>query len=285
MVEDRDPEVPSLIASLRHRAGRATVAGITGPPGSGKSTLCDQLIGHWRGRGERVGVLAVDPSSPFSGGAVLGDRVRMQRHAGDPGVFIRSMASRGHLGGLAASTREALRLLDAAGWDRCLLETVGVGQSELEVMRAADTTIVVLTPAAGDAVQLMKAGILEIADIFVVNKAEQPGASRVARELRELVHQTRWSSPWAPPVLQVVAVRGEGIDELVTAIDNHHDAVIASGELRSRRARRLRAEVEAIVVERAGERARRALTDGTLELDDEGELSAVDPYSLADRIS
>jgi LAO/AO transport system kinase len=284
MVEDRDPEVPALVAALRDRAGRASVVGVTGPPASGKSTLCDQLIERWRRRDEQVGVIAVDPSSPFSGGAILGDRVRMQRHATDPGVFIRSMASRGHLGGLAAAAREAVRLLDASGRDRCLLETVGVGQSELEVMRSADTTIVVVTPAAGDAVQLMKAGILEIADIFAVNKADQPGAARVARELRELVHQTRGSSSWPPPVLQMVALSGEGVDELIAAIDAHRDAIGSSGELRRRRAERLRAEVEAIVVARVTERVRRALSEGRMGIDDHTDLAGVDPYALAAQV-
>ena len=187
MVEDRDPGIADLLRQVRERAGRARVIGVTGPPGSGKSTLCDQVIERWRAGGHLVGVIAVDPSSPFTGGAILGDRVRMVRHTLDPGVFIRSMAARGHLGGLAAAAREAIRLLDASGRDRCLLETVGVGQSELEVMETADTTVVVTTPATGDAVQIIKAGILEIADIFVVNKADLPGASKVVRDLKELV--------------------------------------------------------------------------------------------------
>ena len=187
MVEDRDPGIADLLRQVRERAGAARVVGVTGPPGSGKSTLCDQVIERWRAGGHLIGVIAVDPSSPFTGGAILGDRVRMVRHTLDPGVFIRSMAARGHLGGLAAAAREAIRLLDASGRDRCLLETVGVGQSELEVMETADTTVVVTTPATGDAVQIIKAGILEIADIFVVNKADLPGASKVVRDLKELV--------------------------------------------------------------------------------------------------
>jgi LAO/AO transport system kinase len=284
MVEDREPEVPALIGAVRHRAGRAAVTGVTGPPGSGKSTLCDQLIQRWRGRGQTVGVIAVDPSSPFSGGAILGDRVRMQRHSGDPGVYIRSMAARGHLGGLAEAAREAVRLLEAAGRERCLLETVGVGQSELEVMRSVDTTVVVVTPAAGDSVQLMKAGILEIADVFAVNKADVAGAARISRELRELVHQTKRDAPWQPPVLQTVATTGEGVDELAEAIDRHRDAIAASGELRRRRAERLRAEVEAIVVARAAERARRALDEGTMGIDETTDLAGLDPYAMAAQV-
>ena len=215
MVEDRDPEIARVLREVRSRTGRAHIVGVTGPPGSGKSTLCDQVIERWRSQGHRVGVIAVDPSSPFSGGAILGDRIRMQRHTTDSGVFIRSMAARGHVGGLAAAAREAVRLLDAGGRDRCLVETVGVGQSELEVMRTADTTVVVTTPAAGDAVQIIKAGILEIADIFVVNKADLPGAAKVYRDLKDLVRQTKGHAAWQPPVIQTSAQTGNGVDELV----------------------------------------------------------------------
>jgi LAO/AO transport system kinase len=284
MVEDRDPGIADLLRQVRERAGQARVVGVTGPPGSGKSTLCDQIIERWRAGAHLVGVLAVDPSSPFTGGAILGDRVRMVRHTLDSGVFIRSMAARGHLGGLAAAAREAIRLFDAAGRDRCLLETVGVGQSELEVMETADTTIVVTTPSSGDAVQIIKAGILEIADIFVVNKADLPGASKVVRDLKELVRHGALRTDWAPPVLTTVAETGEGVDELVAAIDHHGDTISASGELERRRIARLRAEVEAIVVERSAERARRALHEGTMSRELEGDLSRVDPYALAERI-
>ncbi len=284
MVEDRDPGIADLLRQVRDHTGRARVVGVTGPPGSGKSTLCDQIIQRWRAQGHQVGVIAVDPSSPFTGGAILGDRVRMVRHTLDPGVFIRSMAARGHLGGLAAAAREAIRLLDAAGRDRCLLETVGVGQSELEVMETADTTVVVTTPSTGDAVQIIKAGILEIADIFVVNKADLPGASKVVRDLKELVRHGRLRSEWSPPVILTVAETGDGVDDLVAAIDHHGDAIAASGELERRRVARLRAEVEAIVVERAAERARSALHEGTMSRELEGDLSRVDPYALAERI-
>ncbi len=284
MVEDRDPGIADLLRQVRERAGRARVIGVTGPPGSGKSTLCDQVIERWRAGGHLIGVIAVDPSSPFTGGAILGDRVRMVRHTLDPGVFIRSMAARGHLGGLAAAAREAIRLLDASGRDRCLLETVGVGQSELEVMETADTTVVVTTPATGDAVQIIKAGILEIADIFVVNKADLPGASKVVRDLKELVRHGAIRAGWSPPVLTTVAETGEGVDELVGAIDRHGDTIAESGELERRRVARLRAEVEAIVIERAAERARTALHEGTMSRELEGDLSQVDPYALAERI-
>jgi LAO/AO transport system kinase len=285
LVEDRDPAAEEVLRAVRGRAGAAHVVGITGPPGSGKSTVCDQLIVRWRAGGHRVGVIAVDPSSPFSGGAILGDRVRMQRHTGDDGVFIRSMAARGHLGGLASAAREAVRLIDASGRDRCLLETVGVGQSELEVMQTADTTVVVTTPVTGDSVQILKAGILEIADIFVVNKADIQGAAKVARELRDLGRQARApKDAWRPPVIQTTGTTGEGIDELLEAIERHHAVITESGELEVRRRGRLRAEIEAIVVERAAERARRELEDGTMGSQLSGDLRGVDPYGIADRI-
>src|SRR5579864_7516571 len=284
MVEDRDPEVPELLSGVRGRAGHAHVVGVTGSPGSGKSSLCDQVIDRWRAQGHSVGVIAVDPSSPFSGGAILGDRVRMQRHATDSGVFIRSMAARGHLGGLAAAAREAIRLLDASGRDRCLVETVGVGQSELEVMQTADTVLVVTTPASGDAVQIIKAGILEIADIFVVNKADLPGAAKVYRELKDLVRQTKASAAWQPPVIMTVAQRGDGVDELLSEMDKHYQAILESGELERRRAQQVRAEVESIVVERAADRARRAMRQGTMGEELTGDLRLIDPYVLADQI-
>ncbi len=285
LVEDRDPAAEDLIRRLRGRAGAAHVVGVTGPPGSGKSTVCDQLIQRWREHGHRVGVIAVDPSSPFTGGAILGDRVRMQRHTGDEGVYIRSMAARGHLGGLASAAREAIRLIDASGRDRCLLETVGVGQSELEVMQTVDTTVVVTTPVAGDSVQILKAGILEIADIFVVNKSDVPGAAKVVRELRDLVrHNTMGKRDWTPPVVQTTATSGDGVDELLDAVERHHEVISSSGELERRRRERLRAEIEAIVVERAADRARLELEEGTMGADLSGDLRGVDPYAIADRI-
>ncbi len=294
LIEDRDPTAVDLLNSVRAHTGGAHVVGLTGPPGSGKSTLADLIIGRWRAMGHAVGVIAVDPSSPFSGGAILGDRVRMQRHSGDAGVYIRSMAARGHLGGLALAARDAVRLLDAAGRDRCLLETVGVGQSELEVMQTVDTTIVVTTPASGDAVQILKAGILEIADIFVVNKADLPGAPRVAKDLREMVHHARYAtaSPhahysrgtWEPPVILTQAAIGDKVDEVVDAVERHRAMLVESGELERRRADRLRSEVEAIVVERAAERARKMLRSETMTAELAGGYAAVDPRRLADEI-
>lgn len=283
LVEDRDPAAEALVRRVRGHGREAHLVGITGPPGSGKSTLCDQVVLRWRRLGQRVGVIAVDPSSPFSGGAILGDRVRMQRHTGDDGVYIRSMAARGHLGGLATAAREAVRLIVASGRERCLVETVGVGQGELEVMQTVDTTVVVTTPLAGDAVQIIKAGILEIADVFVVNKADVAGAGVVVRELRDLSRR-RGPGGWRPPVVQTVASTGDGVEELVAAIDGHQAHLAASGCLVERRRERLRAEIEAIVAERAAERAHRALRAGTMEAELAGDPSGVDPYAIADRI-
>ena len=249
LIEDGSPEVPALMRDLAPTSGRASVIGITGSPGVGKSTTTAALITAMRARGQRVGVLAVDPSSPFSGGALLGDRIRMQKHATDEGVFIRSMASRGHLGGLAATTPQALRVLDAAGFDVVLIETVGVGQSEIEVAAAADTTLVLLAPGMGDGIQAAKAGILEIGDVFVVNKADRDGSDSTMRELRNMIALgVRGPDAWSPPVVKTVASTGEGIDRLVSAIDDHRTWLMASGELEVRRVRRARDEVEALAL-------------------------------------
>jgi LAO/AO transport system kinase len=294
LAERNDPSLRELLSAVRGRAGRAHVVGVTGPPGGGKSTINDLLVELWRKQGRTIAVVAVDPSSPYSGGAILGDRVRMQRHTMDSGVFIRSMASRGHLGGLAAASRNAVRIIDAAGLDVCLLETVGVGQSELEVVTTADTVVLVITPSSGDGIQMIKAGIMEIPDVFVVNKADIPGADRVAKELRALVHEATHrgrrrpdgstGEPWEPPVLRCVASEGEGLDALAAAIDQHLDYQRAGGGLAARRADRVRAEVESIVADTAARRVRRALRDGVPGVGEEGDLGAVDPYGIAERI-
>ncbi len=251
VVEDGGPQLRPLMATIAPRATRAHVVGLTGSPGVGKSTTTSALVRAYRQAGGRVGVLAVDPSSPFSGGALLGDRIRMQEHATDPEVFIRSMASRGHLGGLAAAAPQAVRVLSAAGFDPVLVETVGVGQSEVEVAGEADTTVVLLAPGMGDGIQAAKAGILEIGDIFVVNKADRDGADQTARELRNMISLGRGNAEpgtWRPPVLKVIASRAEGIDELVEAIAAHRQHLSASGERVVRRTRRARAEIEAIAL-------------------------------------
>ncbi|MDP1878829.1 MAG: methylmalonyl Co-A mutase-associated GTPase MeaB [Actinomycetota bacterium] len=249
LVEDGSAEVPEVMRELAAHGNAAVVIGITGAPGVGKSTTTSALIAALRARGSRVGVLAVDPSSPFSGGALLGDRIRMQEHATDEGVFIRSMASRGHLGGLSATTPQALRVLEAAGFDVVLIETVGVGQSEVEVAGSADTTLVLLAPGMGDGIQAAKAGILEVGDVFAVNKADRDGADATARELRAMIALgVRAEGGWTPPVVRTVASRGEGIDGLLEALDRHRAWLVDSGELEGRRVRRARDEVEAIVL-------------------------------------
>ncbi|MBV9059121.1 MAG: methylmalonyl Co-A mutase-associated GTPase MeaB [Pseudonocardiales bacterium] len=251
LIEDGAPELRALAAALARDTGRAQVVGITGPPGVGKSTMAGALVAAFRAAGKRVGVLAVDPSSPFSGGALLGDRVRMQEHATDPEVFIRSMATRGHLGGIAWATPQALRVLAAAGYTQVLVETVGVGQSEVEVMALADTTVVVLAPGMGDGVQAAKAGILEVADILVVNKADREGAEQTVRELQHMISLGRREvagPSWRPPIVCTTAHKTEGIDDLVAAIDEHRAWMLSHGELDARRQRRAEAEVEAIAL-------------------------------------
>lgn len=249
LVESGDELLPEVAAALAPYAGRAQVIGLTGAPGVGKSTTTNELVRSLRAAGHRVGVLAVDPSSPFTGGAILGDRVRMQEHATDPGVFIRSMSSRGHLGGLAAATPQAVRVLEGAGCDVVLVETVGVGQAEVEVASLADTTLVLLAPGMGDAIQAVKAGILEIADVFVINKADRDGADATVRDIQGMIALgERGPGQWRPQVVRAVAVRAEGIDDIVDAIERHRAWLVAHDELRRRREARAAAEVEAIAL-------------------------------------
>jgi LAO/AO transport system kinase len=284
LVEDESPLLREVMAALAPYAGRAHVVGITGAPGVGKSTFTNALVTAFRRGGKRVGVLAIDPSSPFSGGALLGDRIRMTDHATDSGVFIRSMASRGHLGGLAWSTPQALRVLDAAGFDVVLVETVGVGQSEVEIAGTADTSVVLLAPGMGDGIQAAKAGILEIGDVYVVNKADREGAATVRRELRNMLALAeRPDGAWRPPVLLTSARSGEGVDEVVARLEEHREEAAASGSLRSRRLRRARAEVETIAV--TALRQRWAGVSVRTELDALAERvvdARLDPYAAAD---
>ncbi len=315
--EDGLPEATEQLRALFPFTGKAEVIGITGSPGAGKSTLTDRLIAHYRKQGKTVGVIAVDPTSPFTGGAILGDRIRMQGHATDPGVFIRSLATRGHLGGLSRATGDSLRVMDALGRDVVLVETVGVGQDEIDIAQLAHTTIVVLVPGMGDDIQAIKAGILEVADVFAVNKSDLEGADRVVRELKsmlELRHAVRappmdhdahhrmvkakaegkaFDAPkgpqeWEPPIQKVIAAKDQGVAELVAQVDAHHAYLRDSGELLAREKNRATAQFIALLKERL-------LRAGLERLEREkGQLSQVaeriarreaDPYALADELA
>jgi LAO/AO transport system kinase len=285
LVEDASPLLREVAERLAPYTGRAEIIGITGAPGVGKSTSTSALVSQLRRSDRRVGVLAVDPSSPFSGGALLGDRVRMQEHATDTGVYIRSMASRGHLGGLAWAVPQAIRVLDAAGCDVVLVETVGVGQSEVDVAGLADTTVVLLAPGMGDGIQAAKAGILEIGDVYVVNKADRDGADQVVRELRSVLGLGFEAGGWRPPVVKTVAQTGDGIADAVEAIAKHRQRLASTGELEVRRRRRARDEVEAIAV--TALRRRFGDVHGHADLDSLAETvssGALDPYTAAERL-
>jgi LAO/AO transport system kinase len=280
MVEDGAEGLAELSSGLFGQTGRASTIGLTGSPGVGKSTLAGELVRLARRRKLSVAVLAIDPTSPFTGGALLGDRLRMQEHATDPGVFIRSMATRGHLGGMALAAPEAVRILDASGKDMVMVETVGVGQAEVDVAAATDTTLVVVSPGWGDAVQVAKAGILEIADVFVVNKSDREGAGAAARDLEQMI---RMGSPagWTPPVVRTSAQRSEGIDELWEAMARHRAHLEETGQLEQKRRGRLLREVEGL----AGERLRGGVRDELArdwELADEVAARTTDPYRAAD---
>ncbi len=282
LVENDDPDAAELISHIYGRTGRAYLIGVTGPPGAGKSTLVDRLTSEFRARQQSVGILAIDPTSPYTGGAVLGDRVRMQRHASDPGVFVRSMATRGHLGGLARGSSDAALVMDAAGKDAIIIETVGVGQDEVDIVRTADVSIVTLIPGTGDDMQALKAGIMEIADIFVVNKSDREGADRLAASIEAVLSlHTYGADEWRPPIVHTVATSGQGLGELMTAID-------AFREHSSRRkASRWQARSEHRLRELVSDRFLAHLEHTVLG---EGELSAVvdriaarelDPYTAA----
>ncbi len=286
LVEDESPALREVMAALAPHTGRAHIVGITGAPGVGKSTSTSALVTELRRQGRTVGVLAVDPSSPFSGGALLGDRVRMSEHATDPGVFIRSMASRGHLGGLAWTTPQALRVLDAAGYDVVLVETVGVGQSEVEIVGTADTTVVLLAPGMGDGIQAAKAGILEIGDLYVVNKADREGALSVRRDLRNMLSLTeRPPGAWKPPVLATQAQTGEGVGDVLAQLDEHRAWAESTGALRRRRVARARDEVESLAVTALRQRWSGVGQDGALDqYAAEVADGVLDPYAAADRL-
>ena len=286
LVENSSPDLRRIMKVIAPMTGRARVIGLTGSPGVGKSTVTGALIRGYREQHLRVGVLAVDPSSPFSGGALLGDRVRMQEHAIDDQVFIRSMASRGHLGGLAWATPQAVRILDAAGLDVVLIETVGVGQAEVEIASLADTALVVVAPGLGDSIQAAKAGILEIADVFAVNKSDRPGAQEVIRDLRTMLAMASYDAgAWKPPIVSTTAATGQGIGDLAAAIERHREWLAGSGQLDVRRRARASTEISALAL--AGLRQRMGELPGESRLD---ELAArvaageLDPYSGADEL-
>ncbi|HEX3489974.1 MAG TPA: methylmalonyl Co-A mutase-associated GTPase MeaB [Streptosporangiaceae bacterium] len=286
LVENSSAELRQVMQVVAPLAGGARTLGLTGSPGVGKSTVTGALVRAYRGQGLRVGVLAVDPTSPFTGGALLGDRVRMQDHATDDGVFIRSMASRGHLGGLAWATPQAVRILDAAGFDVIMIETVGVGQAEVEIASLADTTLVVAAPGMGDSVQAAKAGILEIADIFVVNKSDRPGAQEAVRDLRTMLAMTGYDPlAWKPPIVSTTASSGEGIPDLVDALDRRAAWLAESGEGDRRRQARAREEISAIAITEL--RLRLGGLPGEARLEDLAAQVAsgkLDPYTAADTL-
>ena len=287
LVEDAHPLLREVAAVLTPYTGRARIIGLTGPPGVGKSTSTSMLLSALRKENKRVGVLAIDPTSPFSGGALLGDRIRMTEHATDPGVYIRSMATRGHLGGLAWAAPQAVRVLDAAGFDVVLIETVGVGQSEVDVVRLADTTVVLLAPGMGDGIQAAKAGVLEIADVFVVNKADRDGADLVVRDLRQMMSLVRKEirgESWRQPVVTTVASECRGAEDLIGALNQHHDWMVAHGELDRRRAARAASEVEAIALRELQSRFADLHGGGLSELAAKVVDRVLDPYAAADSL-
>lgn len=284
---ERGDAVARQVGRLAYqRSGSGYTVGITGAPGAGKSTLTSALIGHIRKRDIEVAVLAIDPSSPFTGGAILGDRVRMQDHATDPGVFIRSMATRGHLGGLSLSTPEAIRMLDAVGRKWILVETVGVGQVEVEIAGKADTTVVVLNPGWGDSVQANKAGLMEIADIFVINKADRKGVEETRRDVEQMLELSDLShDAWRPPIIATVGNTGEGVPALWDAIEQHRETIETTGDLVNRRQFRLREELREIIARRLELRAREICTGERWDTLQQGVLDrTIDPWTAADEM-
>ncbi|HEY6539618.1 MAG TPA: methylmalonyl Co-A mutase-associated GTPase MeaB [Ktedonobacteraceae bacterium] len=292
LIENDMPVARRYLAELHVRAGNAQIVGVTGAPGAGKSTLVTRMVRELRRREHKVGVVAVDPSSPFSGGAILGDRIRMMELAGDPNVFIRSMASRGSVGGLSASTRDVVRAMDAAGYNPIIIETVGTGQAEVEVMRAAQTVLVVTAPGMGDEVQAIKAGILEIADIFVVSKADKPGADQTVAELAMLLsldptrrQHDKIKPYWRIPVLKTAAIKDQGIPQLVDAMQEHYTFLVESGMLSQRAQRQVRSEVQALLGQALMNALRQTVSEDEWHRLIEGITARErDPYSVASQL-
>jgi GTPase len=292
LIENQSPQARRYLAELHQHAGHAHIIGVTGAPGAGKSTLVTHMVRELRRRDRKVGVVAVDPTSPFSGGAILGDRIRMMELASDPNVFIRSMASRGSLGGLSASTRDVVRAMDAAGYDPMIIETLGTGQAEVEVMRAAHTVLVVSAPGMGDEVQAIKAGILEIADIFVVSKADKPGSDQTVAELAMLLSldpnrrlHDKSKPYWRIPVLKTSAIKDQGITQLVDAIERHSQYLVESGMLASRAQRQVGSEVESLVLHGVMNALRAEVTDDQWQkILEDITTRERDPYSVANEL-
>ena len=283
-LDDRDPRGAQVLAAIYPHTGRAQLVGITGPPGAGKSTLTDTLVTEWRKRGQRVAIIAVDPSSPFTGGAILGDRVRMSRHALDPGVFIRSLGTRGQAGGLSRSTQDACLVFDAMGYDIVLIETVGVGQDEIDVVNLAHTTIIVAVPGLGDEIQAVKAGLMEAGDIFVVNKADRDGYDATHRQMELMLHlraQTVKDQRWEVPLLRAVAAKGEGADAIADAIAAHRAFLQEQGDFTARSRLRAREQLFSLVRDQLASRAMTLCGDAIL---DQVETRRLDPYAAAEQI-
>jgi LAO/AO transport system kinase len=288
LIENEIPRARQYLAELHQHAGRAHIIGVTGAPGAGKSTLVTHLVRELRRRERKVGVVAIDPTSPFSGGAILGDRIRMMELAGDPNVFIRSMASRGSLGGLSAATRDVVRAMDAGGYDPIIIETVGTGQAEVEVMRTAQSVLVVVAPGMGDDIQAIKAGILEIADIFVVSKGDKPGADQTVAELSMLLSldPQRRKTPWRIPILKTSAVKDEGIGKLVDAAQQHLQTLQESGQLAQRAQRQVRSELQTLILQSVVNALKAEVSDEEWEtLITEVTQRERDPYSVAQELS
>ncbi len=284
-VENRRPESAELLKALFPHSGRARILGLTGAPGAGKSTLVDQLAKHYRRAGKTLGIIAVDPTSPYTGGAILGDRIRMQDHHADPGIYIRSMATRGSLGGLARTTADVATVLDASGRDLVLIETVGVGQDEVDIVRLADITIVILVPGMGDDVQTIKAGIMEIADIFVINKSDREGAENVEREVRAMQSLAMRKDGWTPPIVKTVAVDGKGVEELAGTIRNYENYLQKENLVLKRNIENWRERLVEMLRDAMLERARAQLGDGQAERwAAEVAEHKRDPYSLVEEI-
>jgi LAO/AO transport system kinase len=285
IIENRRPESADLLKALFPHSGNASVIGLTGPPGAGKSTLVDQLAKHYRKQNETVGIIAVDPTSPYTGGAILGDRIRMQDHYSDPGIFIRSMATRGSLGGLARTTADVTTVLDASGRDRILIETVGVGQDEVDIVRLADVTVVILVPGMGDDVQTIKAGIMEIADIFVINKSDREGAERVEREIRAMQSLDIRKDGWTPPIVKTVASEGTGTTELAEAINEYETFLTKENMLLQKNVENWRERLVEMLRDALLEKARGQIDNGSLDrYATEIAEHKRDPYSLIEQL-